>query len=77
MLLCCLTLKVGYHTESRYQYQPASFNSAFKLSGTACFGWGRGFPSSDVMKDVTTSLHPLLLLNLSFNTSTGSLGTSH
>ena len=29
-------LKVGYHTESRCQYQPASFSSAFKLSGTAC-----------------------------------------
>ena len=29
-------LKVGYHTESRCQHQPASFSSAFKLSGTAC-----------------------------------------
>ena len=28
-------LKVGYHTESRCQYQPVSFSSAFKLSGTA------------------------------------------
>ena len=39
-------LKVGYHTESMCQYQPASFSSAFKLSGTACLmvvgvgGWG-------------------------------------
>ena len=30
------SLKMGYHTESRCQYQPASFSSAFKLSGTAC-----------------------------------------
>ena len=29
-------LKVGYHTESKFQHQPASFSSAFKLSGTAC-----------------------------------------
>ena len=41
-------LKGGYHTESRCQYQPASFSSAFKLNGTACLvgvgvgggGWG-------------------------------------
>ena len=41
-------LKVGYRTESRCQYQLASFSSAFKLSGTACLvgggGWGWGFP---------------------------------
>ena len=59
-------LKVGYHTESRCQYQPASFSSAFKLSGTACLvGVGVGVPSSDlghVMKEITTSPHPLLLL---------------
>ena len=62
-------LKVEYHTESRLQHQPASFSSAFKLSGTACLmGVGDGVwgvPSSDwghVMKEVTSSPHPLLLL---------------
>ena len=43
-----LILKVGYHTESRCQYQPASFSSAFKLSGIACLvgvgGGGGWFP---------------------------------
>ena len=35
--------KVGYHTESRCQNQPASFSSAFKLNGTACLvGVGYG-----------------------------------
>ena len=41
-------MKVGYHTESRCQYQPASLSSAFKLSGTACLVGvgvgGRGLP---------------------------------
>ena len=41
-------LKVGYHTESRCQYQPGSFSSAFELSGTACLVevgvGGGGFP---------------------------------
>ena len=44
-LLCTFVrpLKVGFHTESRCQYQPASFSSAFKLSGTACLvGVGGG-----------------------------------
>ena len=73
-------LKVGYHTESRCQHQPASFSSAFKLSGTACLmrggggvGWlvggGGGVPSPDwghVMKEVTTFAHPLLLLLYQF-----------
>ena len=27
---------MGYHTESRCQYEPASISSAFKLSGAAC-----------------------------------------
>ena len=49
-----IDLKVGYHTEFRCQHQPASFSSAFKLSGTACLVgwwlgqglgvWGGGFP---------------------------------
>ena len=65
----CL-LKVGYHTESRCQYQPASFSSAW--------GWGLGVgvPSSDlghVMKEVTTSPHPLLLLLYHFTTLQGVL----
>ena len=72
-------LKVGYHTESRCQYQPASFSSAFKLSDTACLvgvGVGVGVPSSDlgyVMKEVTTSPHPLLLLLYHFTPRQGVL----
>ena len=41
-------LKAGYHTDSRCQYQPASFSSVFTLSGTACHvgvgDGGAGFP---------------------------------
>ena len=48
---------INYHTESRCQHQPASFSSAFKLSGTACLvGWGRGVSSPDwghVLKLIT------------------------
>ena len=36
MVIVLTSGQVGYHTESRCQYQPASFSSAFKLSGTAC-----------------------------------------
>ena len=40
-------LKAGYHKDSRCQYQPASFSSAFKLSGTACLvGVGLGVGGS-------------------------------
>ena len=72
-------LKVGYHTESKFQHQPASFSSAFKLSGTACLvgeGSGWGVPSSDwghVMKEVTIFPNPSPPVSLSFHTSTGSL----
>ena len=72
-------LKVGYHTESRCQYQPASFSSVFKLSGTACLvGVGVGGGDSllrfgHVMKEVTTSPHPLLLLLYHFTPLQGVL----
>ena len=76
-LFYSVVLKVGYHTESRCQYQPASFSSAFILSGTACLvGVGVGVPSSDlghVMKEVTTSPHPLLLLLYHFTPLQGVL----
>ena len=71
-------LKVGHHTECRCQYQPASFSSAFILSGSVLWGRGSGWgvPSSDwglLMKEVPTSPHPSPPVASSFHTSTGSL----
>ena len=72
-----LPLKVGYHTESRCQYQPASFSSAFKLSGTVCLvGVGGG---SSLLRFGTCNERghylspPSPPVALSFHTSTGSL----
>ena len=50
--LCCgpKFLKMGDHTKSRCQHQPACFSSAFRvaLSGIACLvgmGWGLEVPT--------------------------------
>ena len=72
-------LKVGYHTESRWQHQPASFSSAFKLSGTACLvGWGLGVGVSHLRLETCNEKGQYLSLPsppvaLSYHTSTGSL----
>ena len=62
-------LKVGYHTESRCQHQPASFSSVFKLRAD-CLSYGLRWEVGGsspywghVIKEITTSFHrPLLLL---------------
>ena len=79
MNLDIIDLKVGYHTESRCQHQPAIFSSAFKLSGTACLvGVGVGGGGSLLRFGTCNGRGHYLSppsppVALSFHTSTGSL----